>query len=88
MVWTRIDGMIFGGIVVSAIAVHPRDKNNILVCIGGTRVPHVWRCRDTTATPPVWENVSGSGADALVTTWPIGRQAPLRLARPGARLET
>ena len=62
--WTRID-RVTAPLVVSAVAVHPRDKNDILICIGGTKNPHVWRCRDTTAVPPVWENVNGVGADAL-----------------------
>ncbi len=59
-VWKRIDESL-PKTVISAIAVHPRNKNDILVAIGGTGTGHVFHCADTTATPPVWDDVSAGG---------------------------
>jgi len=63
--WTRIDNDQFKGIVVSAIAVNPNNEDDIVLCIGGTGVSHVWRCRDTTAATPKWEDVHGTGLGSL-----------------------
>lgn len=65
--WTRIDQgtPALPGAIVTAIAVHPNDPNDIVVTIGGTGTGHVWHCADTAANPLVWRDVSGNGADAL-----------------------
>jgi hypothetical protein len=57
---------------ISAISVHPYHPNDILVAVGGTGSGHVWRCRDTSATQRVWEDLSGSGADALPDVPAVG----------------
>jgi hypothetical protein len=62
--WTQINAGLPNR-VISAISVHPTDPNDILVAIGGTGSGHIWRCRNTTARPPVWEDASGSGGDAV-----------------------
>lgn len=71
-VWTRIDGGMFKDTVISAIAVHPWNKDNVLICIGGTGTGHVFLCRHTTAVTPKWEDVSGSGSSGLPDVPAVG----------------
>ncbi len=63
--WRRINRAPFPARTVTSIAVQPGNKNNILVTVGGTGAGHVFRCTNTTAVPPVWQDITGKDAGAL-----------------------
>jgi hypothetical protein len=72
--WTRVDRghSSLPNRVITAISVHPQDSNDILVCLSGTGSGHVWHCRDVKQSSRTWEDVSGSGADALPDVPAVG----------------
>ena len=44
---------------------HPTNPNSILVAMQFAGTAHAWQLTDTQAANRVWQNVSGSGSDAL-----------------------
>ncbi len=50
---------------ISEIVVHPTNPFKVYVVVGGTGMPHVYRCDNTLANPVVWVNISGSGLNSL-----------------------
>lgn len=64
--WRQIDaGTSLPNRTIRQIAVHPTRPNEVILAVSGTGTGHVWRCLDTNATNPVWEDRSGSGATGL-----------------------
>jgi hypothetical protein len=88
-IWRRIDEGLPKKLI-TAIAIHPRDRYDILVSVGGTATGHIWRCRNTTSVTLVWEDVSGTGADALPDLPAVGivRHSALADDRFYAALDT
>ena len=62
--WTRIDKGLPNR-MVSGITVHSTNPNDIIVVVSGTGSGHVWHCDNTKAQNRAWEDVSGSGMNAL-----------------------
>ena len=62
--WTQIDAGLPDRLI-AGISVHPTNPNDVVVALGGTGTGHIWRCRDTSAQPPIWDDISGSGGEAL-----------------------
>lgn len=62
--WTQIDAGLPNRFV-TGIHVNSANAKSVLVGFSGTGTGHLWLCADTTASPPVWTNVSGSGATGL-----------------------
>lgn len=50
---------------VTSISINPVNHNDIVVGLSGTGAPHLWRCTNTTNPTRVWQDVSGSGGNAL-----------------------
>ncbi len=65
--WTKINNSGLPTARVESISVSLTNSSNISVTLGGVGVGHghVYRCLNTTATTPVWEERSGTGATAL-----------------------
>jgi len=50
---------------ITCVSVHPTNQDDIIVSLAGTGSGHIWRCRDTSRIPMLWEDISGGGSDAL-----------------------
>lgn len=69
---TRDSGATFDNITgslpnrsITDVDVNPNNSNEVLVVFSGFGSGHVYRCRNTSAVNPVWENVSGTGLFGL-----------------------
>lgn len=68
--WRRIDNVGLPGatpaLPVTSIAVHPNNRDAVVVGFGGTEAySHLWRCDNTRAEEPSWVPIGGSGMTAL-----------------------
>lgn len=50
---------------ITSISINPVNHNDVIVGVSGTGTGHLWRCTNTTNQTRVWQDVSGSGANAL-----------------------
>jgi hypothetical protein len=72
--WTQINGNLPGSISVSAVSVNPQNADDLLITLYNTTSGGslVWRCKNTTAKTPVWEDVGKAGSsDGLPTKFPL-----------------
>lgn len=63
--WRRLNNAGFPSRAVTCVNVHPTNQVDLLVTVSGTGTGHLWRCLNTDAANPVWQDVSGSGSTGL-----------------------